>query len=159
MNESRGEATVVGIYVSRAARAESTPVEEAQLEAGRGVVGDRYHEGTGTFSPAQMDAAHQLTLIAAEEIEAFNAASGLSVPPGAFRRNVVTRGVDLNALVGRRFRLGGAEARGVRLCEPCTHLAGLVNDEVLKRMVHRAGLRAEIVTGGIVRPGDRVETT
>jgi MOSC domain-containing protein YiiM len=158
VNENRQGARVVGIYISRAARAESTPIQEARLEAGRGVVGDRYHEGTGTFSPARMDPDHQITLIAAEEIEAFNAASGRSVPHGAFRRNVVTRGVDLNALVGRRFRLGGAEARGIRLCEPCAHLASLVNDEVLERMVHRAGLRAEIVTGGIVRPGDPIET-
>jgi len=149
--------TVVGIYVAAAAGAGTAPLDKARLEAGRGIAGDRYHAGSGTFSPKEMDPDHQVTLIALEEVEAFNAASGQSLGPGAFRRNVVTRGVDLNALIGRRFRVGEAELRGTRLCEPCAHLAGLLNGEVLKRMVHRAGLRAEIVKGGVVRPGDAVE--
>lgn len=152
-----GKPVVVGIYVASGARAATEPLEAARLVAGRGIEGDRYFAGTGTFSPAAMDPDHQLTLISIEEIDAFNVASGQTLAPGAFRRNVVTRGVDLNALVGKRFRVGAVELRGMRLCEPCTHLAGLLNDDVLKRMVHRAGLRAEIVTGGVVRPGDPVE--
>lgn len=157
MNAGNGDAVVVGIYAAAEARGATGPLRAARLVAGRGIEGDRYFAGTGTFSPAEMDPDHQITLIAIEEIDAFNAASGQTLAPGAFRRNVVTRGVDLNALVGRRFRVGVAELRGMRLCEPCAHLAGLLSDEVLKRMVHRAGLRAEIVTGGIVRPGDAVE--
>lgn len=158
MSGQQGNGTVVGIFVAAGARGGTAPLGEARLVAGRGIEGDRYFAGTGTFSPEPMDPDHQITLIAIEEIDAFNAASGQALPPGAFRRNVVTRGVDLNALVGKRFRLGAAELRGTRLCEPCAHLAGLLNDEVLKRMVHRAGLRAEIVTGGLVRPGDTVDS-
>lgn len=157
MSGSGGSGSVVGIYV--AARAGEVPVAvvEARLDAGRGIEGDRYHAGGGKFSPQEMDPDHQLTLIAIEEVDAFNAASGQALDPGAFRRNVITRGVDLNALVGRTFRVGDAEVRGIRLCEPCAHLAGLLNDEVLRRMVHRAGLRAEIVKGALVRPGDPIE--
>lgn len=158
MSEVVPGGTVVGIYVAPAARDVPESVAEARFEAGRGIEGDRYHSGTGTFSPEPMDPDHQLTLIAEEEIDAFNAANGQSLAPGMFRRNVVTRGVDLNALAGRTFRLGDVEVRGIRLCEPCAHLAGLLNDEVLRRMVHRAGLRAEIVRGGVVRPGDPIET-
>ncbi len=154
---AHGTATVEGIWTADTSGAEPAPVAEARLEAGRGIAGDRYHAGTGTFSPTPMDPDHQLTLIAAEEIEAFNAATGQTLGHGAFRRNVVTRGLDLNALVGVRFRIGSAEVRGVRLCEPCAHLASLLGGDVLKRMVHRAGLRAEIVGSGTVRAGDRVE--
>jgi hypothetical protein len=159
MNADPRGSIVVGIYVAGTARAATTSLPAARLEAGRGIVGDRYHSGSGTFSPEEMDPAHQLTLIAEEEILVFNEVTGQSLDPGAFRRNVVTRGVDLNALVGVRFKLGEMVITGVRLCEPCSHLAGLVNPEVLKRMVHRAGLRAEIVTGGVLRPGDPIEIT
>jgi len=158
MSGSSGNGTVIGIYVAERGGAVPVSVAEARLDAGLGIEGDRYHAGTGKFSPQEMDPDHQLTLIAAEEIDGFNAASGQALDPGAFRRNVVTRGVDLNALVGRTFRVGGAEVRGIRLCEPCAHLAGLIGGEVLKRMVHRAGLRAEIVRGAVVRPGDPVTT-
>lgn len=158
MSAANGSGVVVGFYTAAVARGDAVAVETARLVAGRGIEGDRYFAGTGTFSPAEMDPDHQVTLIAIEEIDAFNAVSGQALSPGGFRRNVVTRGVDLNALVGKRFRVGAAELRGVRLCEPCAHLAGLLNDEVLKRMVHRAGLRAEIVTGGTVRAGEPIET-
>jgi MOSC domain-containing protein YiiM len=134
-----------------------TAVDEAALEAGRGLVGDRYHRGNGTFSEdlkGQPDS--EITLIESEEIERFNRDHGQSLGYGEARRNLVTSGVRLNDLVGRRFKVGGAELEGVRLCEPCAHLARTVNPRVLPGLVHRAGLRARIVEGAAVRPGDGV---
>jgi len=133
-------------------------VDEAVLEAGRGLVGDRYYLGCGTFSGSlkgKPDA--EITLIEYEEIVRFNQADGANRSPGAFRRNLVTKGVRLNELVGRRFRVGAAELEGIRLCEPCGHLAKLVSPGVVKRMAHRAGLRARIVSGASIKKGDAVE--
>jgi MOSC domain-containing protein YiiM len=150
---------VLAIFTASMAREEVTELTLGELEAGAGLQGDRYHadEGIGTFSPQAMDPDHQLTLIEAEKIDAFVEATGFSGGYGAFRRNVVTRGVDLNALVGAKFKVGSAVVRGMRLCAPCAHLAGLVDPRVLKQLVHRAGLRAEIVTSGVARPGDPIE--
>jgi MOSC domain-containing protein YiiM len=130
---------------------------EVVHEAGRGLVGDRYHAGAGTFSArlaGTPDA--ELTLIEAEAIERFNQEAGLSLKAADFRRNIVTRGIGLNALVGMDFRVGGALLRGLRLCEPCAHLARVANPKVLPGMVHSAGLRAQILVGAAIRPGDLV---
>ena len=80
----------------------------------------------------------------------------LGLAPGEARRNVVTRGIDLNALVGRRFRVGDAECVGRRLCEPCAHLQRLTHPGILRDLVHRGGLRADILEGGAIRVGDTV---
>ena len=87
-------------------------------------------------------------------MERLNAETGLDIAPGDLRRNVVTRGVSLNELVGSEFSLGETRLRGVRLCEPCGYLAGLTHHEVPRRLAHRAGLRAAIVRGGTLRIGD-----
>lgn len=132
-------------------------VQEADLVAGEGIAGDRYCNGSGTFSrklAGKPD--REVTLIESEEIEGFNARALLAYPSSAFRRNVVTAGVRLNALVGKEFMLGDTRLRGIRLCEPCAHLATLLGQEVLQHMVHRAGLRAAVVQGGTIRPGDPV---
>jgi MOSC domain-containing protein YiiM len=150
--------TVVGIYTTTASGMALRSVVEAVLKAGKGVVGDRYYLGTGTFSgklPIKPDA--EVTLIESEEIDRFNEITKLSKTPGEFRRNIVTRGVRLNDLVGHRFLVGAALLEGIRLCEPCAHLAGLVNPAVVKTMVHRAGLRARIVSGASIRPGDPIK--
>src|SRR5687767_14574324 len=113
-------AKIVEIYVSPTAGAELRPVSEAVLEAGRGIVGDRYHRGVGTFSEKLKDKGDwQATLIELEEVERFNAAFHATFGAGNFRRNIVTAGVRLNDLVGRRFTMGGAVLEGIRLCEPC----------------------------------------
>lgn len=133
------------------------PLHEARLEKGRGIVGDRYHFGTGTFSEQlkpRLD--YEVTLIEAEQIDHFNSLTGLALDYAAPRRNVVTEGVNLNELVGVEFRVGEVTLQGVRLCEPCAHLAGLVAEEVLPHLVNRGGLRARIVSGGIIRPKDDV---
>jgi len=150
--------TVVRIFMTPVAATVLSAVDEAVLEAGRGLVGDRYYLGSGTFSESlkgKPDA--EITLIEYEEIVRFNQAERTDRSPGAFRRNIVTEGVRLNDLVGRRFRVGAAELEGIRLCEPCGHLAKLVSPNVVKRMAHRAGLRARILSGATIKTGDTVE--
>lgn len=150
-------ARVVQIYVSPLAGMELELKPEAVLEAGRGVVGDRYHRHVGTFSGKLKDKADwQATLIELEEVERFNADFGANFGPGHFRRNIVTRGVRLNDLVGRRFHVGGALLEGMRLCEPCAYLGQLLGPEVVRGMVHKAGLRVRILGTATIRPGDHV---
>ena len=149
---------VEAIHVAATAGAAMESTQEAQLVAGRGIVGDRYLAGLGEFSPVEQDPDHELSLIEIEEIESFNTRAGHSFAADRFRRNVVTRDVRLGDLVGVEFELGGATVRGIRLCEPCRYLAGLVHDDVVKGMLHRCGLRAGIVRGGSLRVGDAVET-
>jgi hypothetical protein len=139
-----------------ASRAEDTvhAHDVVELHAGRGIVGDRYFEGTGTFSVSEKHG-QQLTLIEAEVLDALHA-EGVHLTPADARRNVVTRGVDLNALVGREFRVGAVRCIGRRLCEPCSHLQRLTGTALLRAMVHRGGLRADILTSGDVHVGDAV---
>jgi len=145
------------IFTTANAGAPLVPVEEAMLEAGRGLVGDRYYRSSGTFSEKlKGQADSELTLIEAEEINNFNRESELSLGYGEFRRNLITAGVRLNDLVGRQFRVGESLLEGIRLCEPCAYLAKTVAKEVLPGLVHRAGLRARILEGGTVRPGDSI---
>lgn len=125
-----------------------------ELHAGRGIPGDRYFDGTGTFS-ANEKHGQQLTLIEAEALDAFRD-RGLHLTPADARRNVVTRGIDLNALVGREFQIGTSRCIGRRLCEPCSHLQRLTGRALLRPMVHRGGLRADVLTSGTVKVGDAV---
>jgi MOSC domain-containing protein YiiM len=127
-------------------------VDEAIAVAGRGLEGDRYFRAEGTFSDRGGDG-RDVTLIEAEAIERLALDDGIELGIGDSRRNVVTRGVSLNDLVGKRFRVGEAECLGRRLAEPCTHLEQLTQPGVLKGLVHRGGLRANIVRGGPVAVG------
>ena len=132
--------TVVSIFMTPSSGTVLSAVDEAVLEAGRGLVGDRYYLGSGTFSESLKGKPEaEITLIEYEEIEQFNQTERTNRSPGAFRRNIVTRGVRLNDLVGRRFRVGAAELEGICLCEPCGHLAKLVSPSVVKRMKTRDG--------------------
>ena len=146
---------VEAIAVARAAEAPMSLIEEAAARAGRGLEGDRYFDGAGTFSnPAS--SGHDLTLIEAEQLETITLASGHT--PGAedARRNLVTRGIDLNALVGKRFTVGAVECAGRRLCEPCAHLERLTEVGLLRALVHRGGLRADILSDGRIAVGDEI---
>jgi MOSC domain-containing protein YiiM len=148
---------VLAVYVSGVAGASMQSVPLAHLEAGRGIAGDRYHAGIGTFSrPASTKPDQEVTLVESEEIDEFNHATGLKLDYGALRRNIVTADVRLNDLVGVRFSVGDALLEGIRLCEPCTHLARLATDRVLPGLTHRAGLRARILSGGTIRPSDPI---
>lgn len=128
--------------------------DAVELHAGRGIAGDRYFARTGTFSVSEQHG-QQLTLIEGEVLDALRD-EGLALTPADARRNVVTRGIDLNALVGVEFRLGAVRCVGRRLCEPCSHLQRLTGEALLRPLVHRGGLRADILTDGTVRVGDAI---
>jgi MOSC domain len=147
--------TVAGLFVAEAREAPCRAVEHAEAVSGRGLRGDRYFDGEGTFG-APGATGHELTLIAAEALEALAERGGPALAPADARRNVLTRGVDVEALVGRRFRLGDVECVGRRWCEPCAHLQRLTAPGVLRGLVHRGGLRADIVTGGTIAVGDSI---
>jgi MOSC domain-containing protein YiiM len=146
---------VEAIYVTGAAGAEPEPVREAVAVAGKGLAGDRYFDGGGTFFKERKPG-QDVTLIEAEALEGLARDTGIELGPGASRRNVVTRGLALNDLVGKRFQLGEAECVGRRLCDPCLHLEGLTQPGVLKGLVNRGGLRADIVAGGRIAVGASV---
>src|SRR5260370_41414809 len=130
-------------------------VNEVRAVPGRGLEGDRYHDHRGTFSKPKPD--RELTLIEAEAIEALRREFEVDFELSASRRNVVTRGVPLNHLVGREFWIGDVKARGLRLCEPCSHLQKLSHEKVLPGLVHRGGLRAQILSEGMIRVGETVK--
>jgi hypothetical protein len=144
---------VAGLLVAAAAEGPLGRVEFAEAVAGRGFEGDRYFSGEGTFSGTGRG--YELTLIEAEALESF-AAEGVEISWEEARRNVVTRGIGLNALAGRRFRIGEVECAGRRLAEPCSHLQRLAPPGILAGLVHRGGLRADILGSGTVRVGDPV---
>jgi len=123
-------------------------LQDATLVAGKGIEGDRYFVGVGTFSPPTQDPGHQVTLIESEEVEKFNREHGLEYSADQFRRNLITKGVPLDELVDVEFEVGETVLRGIRLCEPCAYLSGRTDRRLPKAMLHRAGLRAEIVSGG-----------
>ncbi len=117
---------------------------------GRGLEGDRYVSGAGTFPTGPPGSA--LTLVEAEVCESFEP----PLTPSEHRRNLVTRGIDLNSLVGHEFSVGEVRCRGRRLCEPCTVVDRYASRPVLRALVHRGGLRADILEGGEIKVGDRV---
>lgn len=149
-------AEIVSIYTAPKAKAPMEAFSYAQAVAGRGLQGDRYFKGEGTFSKTVEAPSYEVTLIESELVEAFNARSEVALEPRAFRRNLLTKGVSLNALVGKTFRVGDVTLKGTRLCEPCHHLATIVRKDVLQ-MVHQAGLRAGIVSSGTIRVGDPIQ--
>jgi len=151
--------TLSGIFIAEAAGAPMQSLGRAEFIAGSGIAGDRYVAGTGTFSPKAKPPSQEVTLVEAEQIDEFNAATGGALRPEDLRRSRITRGVRLNDLVGVEFSVGGVVLKGMRLCEPCSYLAGLTSDAVLKYLVHRAGLRAAIVSGGFAAVGDPIVAT
>jgi hypothetical protein len=141
---------VEAIFVALNAGAPAEPVHTARALAGHGLEGDRHVAGTGTFPSGLPGSA--LTLIEAEVCESFTP----PLDPTEHRRNVVTRGIDLNALVGHEFLLGGVRCRGMRLCEPCRVLERYGTRPLLRPLVHRGGLRADILEDGAFAVGDVV---
>ena len=144
------------IHVAPRTGAPMEPVDHVHARAGVGLEGDRYATRTGHWSP-DVKVDRDLTLVEAEEIEALADRWDIVLEPGATRRNLTTRGIRLNDLVGRRFRVGSVLAEGTRLCEPCLYLADLVGEPILAPLVHRAGLRARILTDGEISVGDAIE--
>lgn len=148
--------SVVAIYTTPEASAPMQPHDAARAVAGRGIEGDRYFNNGGFYSgtPGPL---REISLIEEESLEALARDHGMTVEPGETRRNIVTRGVPLNHLVGREFRLGSATIRGVKLCEPCAHLVALTGKRgYLANLIHRGGLHAEIIGDGEIRIGDEI---
>lgn len=138
------------IAPEKAAQVRALPTVEAIAE--RGLKGDRYANDDN-----RKNAGQQVTLIEAEAIESFVAETGLAMAPHEPRRNLVTRGIELNALVGKRFRIGECELEGFELCEPCATWGRNTHMEVVRYFVHRGGLNARIVNGGTISVGAFIE--
>jgi MOSC domain-containing protein YiiM len=150
-----GRGVVESIHLAVAGSEPMRSVDRVGAIAGVGLDGDRYALGTGHYSGDPRVDRH-VTLIEVEEIEALASRDGIVLAPGETRRNIATRGIRLNELVGRRFRIGGVACEGTRLCEPCQYLTDLLGKPVLAPLVHRAGLRARILTDGEITLGDEV---
>ena len=154
MTEWAGE--IAFIQIAPGATEDLVSVQEIEAIAGKGLEGDRYFKKIGTFSNKQ-GGGRQITLIELESVEALKRDLGLELETVQTRRNIVTRGVPLNHLVGRQFRLGrDVILQGVRLCEPCEHLERLTLKGVKEALLHRGGLRADIIGGGRIRVGDPI---
>lgn len=150
------EGTVDSIHIAPGASKPTISVEEARAVPGKGLEGDRYFNREGTYSDRH-GPDREVTLIEIETIEALERDYKLKLSPGDARRNIVTRNVALNHLVSREFQVGEVTLRGIRLNEPCNHLASLTDDKVKKGLVHRGGLRAQILTEGVIRAGDTIQ--
>ena len=133
-------------------------ITTARAIPGRGLDGDRYANRAGTFTPRSgRGVGYDLTLIEAEVLDELTLTDGQRLGYAEARRNIVTRGIDLNTLVGQRFRVGDVECVGRRLCEPCAHLERLTYKGVLRKLIHRGGLRADILTAGSITVGAAIE--
>ena len=121
-----------------------------------GLVGDRYAERVGSYSRPDEGADRQLTLIEQEQFDWLLAEHGITLTGEGARRNLVTRGVQLNDLVGKRFHIGGVEVEGLRLCQPCKALAEVLDFNFVHLMLNRTGLNCRIVAGGTISTGDAI---
>jgi len=146
---------VCHLHRTGAAGAPMQAADSLTLVAGLGVEGDRYALGTGTYSP-KPEPGRQVTLFEVETLEALAREAKITLAPGAHRRNVTVRGVPLNHLVGRRFRLGPALLEATRLSVPCRYLEDITGLPVFKPLLNRSGLNCRILEGGAVRVGDAV---
>ena len=145
MSENPG--TVIAIHIAAEHEAPTESVQSVEAVAGAGLRGDRHFDPGG-------DPGDQLTLIEAEQLEGFTERTGLDLTAAESRRQLTTYGVRLNPLVGKRFMVGEVECRGIELCEPCSHLEQMTQRGIMRALVHRAGLNAEIITGGEIVVGD-----
>lgn len=146
---------LIGIFVTPRKGTDLQSVERAEAVAGQGLVGDRYFAKGGTYSEKD-GPDREVTLIEIEALDGLASEYELKLTPAQSRRNLLTRGVPLNHLVGKTFKVGDVILRGIRLCEPCSHLEKLTCKGVEKGLKHRGGLRAQIVTGGTLAIGAKI---
>ena len=147
--------SLVAIQIGRDAEGRLESVAEVRAVPGKGLEGDRYFRGEGSFSK-NPGGGRQVTLVAREMLDLLAREHGIVLAPSETRRNLVTKGIALNELVGQVFQVGSVRMKGVRLAEPCDHLERLTQPGVLKGLVHRAGLRADILDEGVLRVGDTI---
>ena len=143
------------IHIAPTGGAPMESITNAWAVAGRGLEGDRYYERLGTYSN-NLGSGREVTLIESEAFEALKREYNVDLNAALARRNLVTKGVALNHLIERQFRIGAVILRGTRLCDPCAHLEMLSRPGTMRGLIHRGGLRAEIVTGGVIRVGDAI---
>ncbi len=147
--------SLVAIQIGRQAEGRLESVPSVRAVPGKGLEGDRYFRGEGSFSN-NPGGGRQVTLVASEMIDALARDHGIALSAAETRRNLVTQGVSLNELVGKIFHVGSVRMKGVRLAEPCSHLERLTKPGVIKGLAHRAGLRADILDEGTLRVGDAI---
>lgn len=147
--------TVVAIHIAQDATDEMNRIEEVNAVRGKGLEGDRYYRSQGTFSD-HPGGGRDITLIEAEAIEALERDADVSLSYADHRRNITTQNVPLNHLVDTEFTIGEVRCVGRRLCEPCSHLESLTTEGVLSGLVHRGGLRADILSDGTITAGDEI---
>lgn len=153
------EPRITAIYISPAAEALPVSVHEAEARTHRGLIGDRYFSGNGTFSDADPKGpGRELTLIESEVLAALETEQGILLSAAEARRNLVTQGIRLNDLVGVQFRIGEVLVEGNRLCHPCTHLDKVTGMKLLKPLENKSGLRASILSDGRITVGSLIIT-
>ena len=158
------QGSVVSLHIAPKASVPMESLGSVRAVPGLGLEGDRYFLGTGTYSPKPSHGKREVTLIETETVAALfdgvqNAEGhrlGIKLSPAETRRNIATSGVPLNHLVDREFWVGPVLLVGTRLCEPCKHLEDLTHKGVLAALIHRGGLRARILTEGVIRVGDPI---
>ncbi|GLV59009.1 molybdenum cofactor sulfurase [Dictyobacter sp. S3.2.2.5] len=148
---------VVALYIAPAADEPMQEVDNARLVADQGIVGDRYFAKTGTHSGPD-EQSYEITLIESEAIESVQTESKITVTAADMRRNVVTKGFALSHLVDKEFRIGDTVLRGIALCEPCPHLMEKTGHKVAVGFIHRGGLGAKIISGGLINVGDSIHS-
>ena len=149
-------ATITALYITPAKSQPLIDVAQVEAIAGRGLVGDRYYLGTGYYSGKPGWGAN-VSLLAAEAIDAVNAGHAQHFTGAMLRRNIVTRGIDVETLIGREFQLGTAVLRGLKRYPPCRHLAELCGaPELIRYLAYCGGIGAEVVASGVIAVGDEV---
>ncbi len=150
-----GAARLESIWIASAAGGDLFSLAEAEVEKDKGILGDRYHQGKGTFSRWQR-ANRAISLIESESLASILEESGIDLSQGRNRRNLVTSGVDLTDLIGGRFRIGTALFRASATCAPCRYLERILGPGTFAALRNRGGIRAEVIASGIIRPGDAI---
>jgi MOSC domain-containing protein YiiM len=147
---------VEAIFIGGEREVSLTSVEEVEAKAGLGLVGDRYFKGGRGLFNRKWHLGRNVTLIEREAIEAAAKEYGVELDIGDPRRNIVTSGVALNHLVDKEFSVGDVRLKGYKLCEPCTYMEGLTKPGAREALIHRGGLRAEILADGVINVGDPI---
>lgn len=151
-------AQVEQIFIAQEKRGPLTELNEAFLETGMGIKGDRYYAAAeAALACGEPGGINQVTLIDKARLDEFLAAHDSDLNYGDFRRSIITSGIELNDLVGKTFRIGDARLRGTELCEPCAWLAANVHSAVLPDLIHKCGIRAVVEQSAMIKPGSALE--
>ena len=147
--------TVEYIHIASEASKPMTALSEAEIVEGKGIEGDRYANKIGYYSDHPEPGRH-VTLIEIEVLDDIAQQLGVPFAPHESRRNITTRGIELNPLVGKKIQIGNVVLDVIRFCDPCAYLQAMLGKQVLQPLVDRAGLRCDIITGGQIRVGDQI---